>query len=311
MPAPTETVYGKHSVRAVLLARPRAVQRMLLGGKESYHSDLIALARENGIRPELVEWPEFRRVTGLGDDDKHQGAALLVEPAAAAHRGRSRPAGREPRRARPRPDLRPTEPGDDPALGGLLRGRRRARAQEPLGRGLTARGARGRRRRRARRHLPGHQPRALARAAAVDGLLGLRPRRARTGDARPDRVRRAHGARGRRRGRGAAQAHPRHLRRARADPRRPARPGVAERRRGDRGRRSPRCSARGPAESQSPAERRAAMRGRRTSRFGCRRAPSSPARRTAGPAPGRRSRASRAWCLRPRRCRRAARARSG
>jgi 23S rRNA (guanosine2251-2'-O)-methyltransferase len=78
VPAPTEIVYGKHSVRAVLLARPHAVQRMLLGGKESYHADLIALARENGIRPELVEWPEFRRVTGLGDDDKHQGTALLV-----------------------------------------------------------------------------------------------------------------------------------------------------------------------------------------------------------------------------------------
>jgi 23S rRNA (guanosine2251-2'-O)-methyltransferase len=80
VPARIEIVYGKHSVRAVLLARPRAVQRMLLAGKESYHSDLIALARENRLRPELVEWPEFRRVTGLGDDDKHQGAALLVEP---------------------------------------------------------------------------------------------------------------------------------------------------------------------------------------------------------------------------------------
>ncbi len=78
MPASTETVYGKHSVRAVLLARPQAVQRMLLGGKESYHQDLIALAKENGVRPELVQWPEFRRVTGLDDDDKHQGAALLV-----------------------------------------------------------------------------------------------------------------------------------------------------------------------------------------------------------------------------------------
>jgi 23S rRNA (guanosine2251-2'-O)-methyltransferase len=80
VPARIEIVYGKHSVRAVLLARPQAVQRMVLAGKESYHSDLIALARENRLRPELVEWPEFRRVTGLGDDDKHQGAALLVQP---------------------------------------------------------------------------------------------------------------------------------------------------------------------------------------------------------------------------------------
>jgi 23S rRNA (guanosine2251-2'-O)-methyltransferase len=78
--APTETVYGKHSVRAVLLARPQAVERMLLGGKESYHADLIGLAKQSGVTPELVQWPEFRRVTGLGDDDKHQGAALLVKP---------------------------------------------------------------------------------------------------------------------------------------------------------------------------------------------------------------------------------------
>jgi len=78
--APIETVYGKHSVRAVLLARPQAIQRMLLGGRESYHADLIALAKDNGIRPELVDWPEFRRTTGLGDEDKHQGAALLVTP---------------------------------------------------------------------------------------------------------------------------------------------------------------------------------------------------------------------------------------
>ena len=80
MPAPTEIVYGKHSVRAVLLARPEAVTRMLLGGKESYHADLISLAREREVRPELVEWPEFRRVTGLGDEDKHQGAAVLMKP---------------------------------------------------------------------------------------------------------------------------------------------------------------------------------------------------------------------------------------
>jgi 23S rRNA (guanosine2251-2'-O)-methyltransferase len=76
----TDVVYGKHSVRAVLLARPQSVTRLLLGGKESYHSDLIALARAAGIRPELVAWPEFRRLTGLGDDDKHQGAAVLTRP---------------------------------------------------------------------------------------------------------------------------------------------------------------------------------------------------------------------------------------
>ena len=74
-----DVVYGKHSVRAVLLARPQSINRLLLGGKESYHADLIALARGAGVRPELVPWPEFRRVTGLGDDDKHQGAAVLTK----------------------------------------------------------------------------------------------------------------------------------------------------------------------------------------------------------------------------------------
>jgi 23S rRNA (guanosine2251-2'-O)-methyltransferase len=75
-----DTVYGKHSVRAVLLARPESVQRLLLGGKESYHADLIELARSRGVRAELVAWPQFRSLTGLGDDDKHQGAAALTTP---------------------------------------------------------------------------------------------------------------------------------------------------------------------------------------------------------------------------------------
>jgi 23S rRNA (guanosine2251-2'-O)-methyltransferase len=75
-----DTVYGKHSVRAVLLARPQSVTRLLLGGKESYHQDMIKLARSAGVTPELIAWPEFRRLTGLGDDDKHQGAAALTTP---------------------------------------------------------------------------------------------------------------------------------------------------------------------------------------------------------------------------------------
>jgi 23S rRNA (guanosine2251-2'-O)-methyltransferase len=75
---PVDTVYGKHSVRAVLLARPQSVNRLLLGGKESYHADMIKLARRNGIEPELLAWPEFRRLGGVTDDDKHQGVVALV-----------------------------------------------------------------------------------------------------------------------------------------------------------------------------------------------------------------------------------------
>jgi 23S rRNA (guanosine2251-2'-O)-methyltransferase len=73
-----DKVYGKHSVRAVLLTRPEAVTRLLLGGKESYHSDMIELARESGVEPQLVAWPEFRRLGGVTDDDKHQGVVALI-----------------------------------------------------------------------------------------------------------------------------------------------------------------------------------------------------------------------------------------
>jgi 23S rRNA (guanosine2251-2'-O)-methyltransferase len=73
-----DKVYGKHSVRAVLLTRPQAVSRLLLGGKESYHRDMIELARQSGVEPELVAWPEFRRLGGVSDDDKHQGVVALM-----------------------------------------------------------------------------------------------------------------------------------------------------------------------------------------------------------------------------------------
>jgi 23S rRNA (guanosine2251-2'-O)-methyltransferase len=77
-----DKVFGKHSVRAVLLTRPQTVTRLVLGGKESYHQDLIALARAAGIEPELLAWPEFRRVGGVNDDDKHQGIVALTRPRA-------------------------------------------------------------------------------------------------------------------------------------------------------------------------------------------------------------------------------------
>ncbi len=49
-----------------------------MAGKESYHRDLIELARESGVRPELLPWPEFRQRGGVTDDDKHQGAVALL-----------------------------------------------------------------------------------------------------------------------------------------------------------------------------------------------------------------------------------------
>jgi 23S rRNA (guanosine2251-2'-O)-methyltransferase len=75
-----EKIFGKHSVRAVYLTRPQSVRRMLLAGKESYHREFTELARESGIEPELVPWPEFRREGEVTDDDKHQGIVIFTDP---------------------------------------------------------------------------------------------------------------------------------------------------------------------------------------------------------------------------------------
>ena len=73
-----DKVFGKHSVRAVLLTRPESVTRLLLAGKEPYHRDMVELARTRGIEPEWLEWPAFRREGGVSDDDKHQGVVALT-----------------------------------------------------------------------------------------------------------------------------------------------------------------------------------------------------------------------------------------
>jgi 23S rRNA (guanosine2251-2'-O)-methyltransferase len=41
---------------------------------------VVAAARRAGVEPELVAWPEFRRLTGLTDDDKHQGVCVFTTP---------------------------------------------------------------------------------------------------------------------------------------------------------------------------------------------------------------------------------------
>lgn len=75
-----QKIFGKHSVRAVFLARPHDIQRMVIAGKEEYHRDMIELALRHGLKPEFVTWPEFRRLGEFTEDDKHQGIVIFVKP---------------------------------------------------------------------------------------------------------------------------------------------------------------------------------------------------------------------------------------
>ena len=44
LPSNLERIFGKHSVRAVFLTRPRTVRRLIIAGDESYHADFIEMA---------------------------------------------------------------------------------------------------------------------------------------------------------------------------------------------------------------------------------------------------------------------------
>jgi 23S rRNA (guanosine2251-2'-O)-methyltransferase len=75
-----ERLFGKHAVRAALLARPKEVERLLLAGKEAYHSELIALAHRHDVPVFLLPWPEFLKAGRLTDADRHQGALAFARP---------------------------------------------------------------------------------------------------------------------------------------------------------------------------------------------------------------------------------------
>lgn len=75
-----ERIFGKHSVKAALLARPSAVRRLMLAGKKTYHEDMIQLARGARIEPELLDWSTFLSEAELTEEDKHQGVCVLIEP---------------------------------------------------------------------------------------------------------------------------------------------------------------------------------------------------------------------------------------
>lgn len=75
-----EKIFGKHSVRAVFIARPYDIKKMLIAGKEAYHEEFIELAHRYAITPEFVSWPEFRRIGNFTEDDKHQGIVIFASP---------------------------------------------------------------------------------------------------------------------------------------------------------------------------------------------------------------------------------------
>lgn len=83
-----ETVYGRHSVRAVLLTRPSAVRRVvILDGRKSktpksrrWTDYYLELTRDAPVEPEILQWKEFHQVTGLDEKERHQGICIAVEP---------------------------------------------------------------------------------------------------------------------------------------------------------------------------------------------------------------------------------------
>lgn len=76
-----EMVFGKHAVRAIFLARPRAVHRLvLLEGAVRYLQDFMELAESAGVRPEVLPRQAFMRVGGFTEEDRHQGVLVFADP---------------------------------------------------------------------------------------------------------------------------------------------------------------------------------------------------------------------------------------
>jgi 23S rRNA (guanosine2251-2'-O)-methyltransferase len=73
-------IYGKHSVRAVFLARPQAVRRLILAQGAETPDAVLEVAGKAGVRPEFMDWPDFLRVGGFTSAQRHQGVFILAEP---------------------------------------------------------------------------------------------------------------------------------------------------------------------------------------------------------------------------------------
>ncbi len=185
-----EMVYGKHSVRARVprAARGRQARDPRRQARVPQRRDQGGTARRRRARA--------GRVAGVSPPDR-------------PHRRRQAPGRVRVHRPAGRCSASTTSTGcptarlvialdqisDPQNLGavlrarGLLRRRRGAAAQEPLGRADAQGGADRGRRRRVRGRVQGHEPRAQPRHPARVRLLGVRARRARRAHAPRDRVR--------------------------------------------------------------------------------------------------------------------------
>jgi 23S rRNA (guanosine2251-2'-O)-methyltransferase len=75
-----DKVFGKHSVEAVLLRRPKAIRRLIIAGRESYYEDIIRECERRGVPIESLPWPQFMKLGEFTEDDKHQSILALVTP---------------------------------------------------------------------------------------------------------------------------------------------------------------------------------------------------------------------------------------
>ena len=83
-----EVIYGRHSVRAVILTRPADVKRVVIyegrKNKAAPHThwtgEYLKLVQPAEVEPQIVPWREFLHLTGLRESDKHQGICVFAEP---------------------------------------------------------------------------------------------------------------------------------------------------------------------------------------------------------------------------------------
>lgn len=76
-----ETVFGKHSVKAVFLARPQDIKKVwLLASQKENLQEFADLAHAHQLTPEYLPWPKFLKASQLTQAEKHQGVCILARP---------------------------------------------------------------------------------------------------------------------------------------------------------------------------------------------------------------------------------------